>query len=323
MSAPAQILTARDDNFHAPTSPDDIWWTETCYFGFDLGGDRPLSLAIYPLFRPNMGICSLSVHLWSNSGVQPWELPYSRFRWHIPMPQQDLTDVSFDGLTYKVLEPLQRYRVAFDDPGRLTMELEYDGIDPAFAGWTQVDAASQTSGKGHFDQDCRVKGDLILNGERIKIDTFGHRDRSWYSRPDNAPRRSASLSFGISEREQFALIRPRAVGTQVEQPNEGNGGYLVREGVRAPIVRAERRVLERIDTRPTLFEISMTDELGRTLEATGRSNGGFAFNTSPPIFAWMSQVEWTTANGTYLGEDQEAYAFEEMSGLFADARKGG
>jgi hypothetical protein len=49
-------------------------------------------------------------------------------------------------------------------------------------------------------------------------------------------------------------------------------------------------------------------------------NGGFAFNTSPPIFAWMSQIEWTTESGGYLGEDQEAYAFDEMSGLFAAAR---
>ncbi len=318
MTAPTQILTARDDGFHAPTSPDDIWWTETCYFGFDLGGERPLSLAIYPLFRPNMGICSLAVHIWGNDGVQPWELPYSRFRWHIPMPEQDLTEISFEGLTYRVLEPLQRYFVGYDDPGRLTMALDYDGLDPAFPGWTQVDAASQASGKGHFDQDCRVTGELVLNGERIRIDAFGHRDRSWYSRPDNAPRRSASVSFGISETEQFLLIRPRTVGTTKEAPNEGNGGYLMRDGVRAPIVRAERRVPERTETRPTRIELTLTDTLGRTLEATGRSNGSFAFNTSPPVFAWMTQIEWTMADGSScLGEDQEAYAYEEMRPLLA------
>jgi hypothetical protein len=321
--SPGLSLSPRDDGFHKPTSPDDIWWTETCYFGFDLGGDRPLSLAIYPLFRPNMGVCSLAVHLWGNDGVQPWELPYSRFRWHIPMPERDLTDLSFEGLTYRVIEPLQRYLVAFDDPGRLTMELEYDGLDPVFAGWTQVDAASQSSGRGHFDQDCRVKGELILNGERIPVSTFGHRDRSWYSRPDNAPRRSASVTFGISDREQFLLIRPRTVGASTPASNEGNGGYLVREGVRAPIRRAERRVLERVGTRPTRFEIAITDDLGRTLEATGRANGTFAFNTSPPVFAWMTQVAWTMADGaSYLGEDQEAYAFEEIRQLLRGAEIG-
>lgn len=315
MSAPAQILTAADDGFHPPSSPDDLWWTETCYFGFDLGGERPLSLAIYPLFRPNMGICSLAVHLWGAEGVQPWELPYSRFRWHLPMPEQDLTDVTFDGLTYRVLEPLQRYLVAFDDPGRFTMELEFNGIDPAFPGWTQVDKASQASGKGHFDQDCRVTGELVLDGERIPVNCFGHRDRSWYSRPDNAPRRSASVSFGISEEEQFLLIRPRSVGAKAQAPNEGNGGYLVRDGVRAPIVEARRSVTERVRGQPVRLELALADALGRTLEATGRVNGCFAFNTSPPIFAWMSQVEWSTADGACLGEDQEAYAFDEAAGL--------
>jgi hypothetical protein len=320
MSAPVQTLTARDDGFHASSSPDDIWWTETAYFGFDLGGDRPLSLAIYPLFRPNMGVCSLAVHLWGNDGVTPWDIPYSRFRWHIPMPKADLTDVSFEGLTYRVLEPLQRYLVAYDDPGRLTMELDFAGIDPIFPSWNQVDASSQTSGKGHFDQDCRVTGEIVLNGERIPIDTFGHRDRSWYSRPDNAPRRSASVSFGVSAREQFLILRPRMVGSEAPL-TDGIGGYLVRDGVRGHIVHAERRVTERVETRPTRFEIEATDSLGRTLEATGRSNGAFAFNTSPPIFAWMTQVEWTTTNGgSYLGEDQEAYAFEEIGPLIRQAR---
>lgn len=315
MTAPAQTLTARDDGFHPPPSPDDIWWTETCYFGFDLGGDRPLSLAIYPLFRPNMGICSLAVHMWGNDGVQPWELPYSRFRWHIPMPEQELVDVTFDGLTYRVLEPLKRYLVAFDDPGRLTLDLEFDGIDEAFPGWTQVDKSHQSEGKGHFDQDCRVTGEMRLNGERIAVNTFGHRDRSWYSRPDNAPRRSASVSFGISEREQFLLIRPRSVGAAFQASHEGNGGYLARDGIRAPIVVAERRVTERVAGRPVRFELAMTDALGRRIEAVGRSNGSFAFNTSPPVFAWMTQVEWTTADGRYLGEDQEAYGFSEMRDL--------
>lgn len=317
MNVSAQTLTEADDRFHPPTSPDDIWWTETCYFGFDLAEERPLSLAVYPLFRPNMGICSLAIHLWSNDGVQPWEIPYSRFRWHIPMPNQDLTDLSFEGLTYRVLEPLNRYLVAFDDPGRLTMELEFEGIDPPFAGWTQVDAASQTGGRGHFDQDCRVTGELVLNGTRIPVRTFGHRDRSWYTRPDNAPRRSASLCFGICENEQFSYLVPRMLGTASMDRKEGDGGYIVRDGLRAPIIKGDRRVTERINGRPVRFELDLEDALGRRLEANGRANSCLAFNTSPPVFAWFTQVEWSTQNGVYLGEDQEAYAFAEMAPLLS------
>lgn len=315
-----QRLTQNDDRLHAPASRDDPMWTESYYFSFDLE-ERGLSMAAYPLFRTNLGIWSLAFHLWDNSGgVAPWEQPYSKFLWHLPMAADiDLTDFDQAGLRYKTLEPLQRYFVGFNDPGRVALELEFDGIDQPFASWTQVDAHSQVAGKGHFDQDCRVTGDLVLNGEKIRIDTFGHRDRSWYSRPDTGARRSASNSYGVSEREQFLVMLPRTVGSDAD-PEEGVGGYLVRDGVRANVRSVRRRVIERIDTRPQRIELEAIDMLGRTLTATGRVNSVLAFNTSPPIFCWFSQVSWETPSGTMLGEDQETYAYGEIGGLLRAAR---
>jgi hypothetical protein len=312
-------LTAADDGLHTPTLPLEPMWTETYYFGFDLP-ERSLSLAIYPFFRRNLGIWSLQFHLWDHTAFEPWAIPYSKFLWHLPLaPDADLTDFDQAGLRYKTLEPLQRYLVGYRDGDRIDMELEFDGIDDPFTGWTQVDTHNQATGKGHFDQDCRVTGDLVLNGERIRIDTFGHRDRSWYNRPDMGPRRSVSISFGVSEREQFLVMQPRMVGTDAA-PEDGVGGYLMRDGVRAEIRKLTRRVTERIQTRPVAIEIEAVDSLGRTLEATGRAANALAFNTSPPIFAWFSQYNWSTPGGSMVGEDQETYAYSEIGPLFRDAR---
>jgi hypothetical protein len=313
-------LNAADDGLHAPTSNDPMW-TESYYYGFDLE-DRKLSLAAYPLFRRNLGIWSLAFHLWDDRGTAPWEAPFSRFFWHLPLPENaDLTDFDMAGLRYKVLEPLQRYFVGFNEPGRLSLELEFDGIDKPFASWTQVDHHNQASGRGHFDQDCRVTGQIILNGEKIAVDCFGHRDRSWYTRPDTGPRRSVSISFGVSAAEQFLVMRPQMLGTD-EDPNQGVGGYLVRDGIRSDIVSATRRVTERFETRPRRMEIEAVDELGRRIEATGVANSALAFNTSPPVFAWFSQIAWESENGRMIGEDQETYNYGEIGGLLAQSRRG-
>ena len=316
-----QRLTAEDDGLHAPPTRDDPMWTESYYFGFDLE-ERSLSLAVYPLFRQNLGVWSLAIHVWDKSGFLPWELPYSKFLWHLPLPATaDLKDFDMAGLRYKALEPLQRYLVAYNDPGRVAMELEFDGLDPPFASWTQVDKHSQVAGKGHFDQDCRVTGALVLNGERIRVDTYGHRDRSWYSRPDTGARRSVSISFGINAEEQFLVMRPQMVGTSAD-PDEGVGGYLVRDGVRSDIRSATRRVTERIETRAQRIELEAVDKLGRRIEATGRTNNALAFNTSPPIFAWFSQVSWDTAAGRMVGEDQETYSYAEIGAALKQSRLG-
>ena len=115
-------LSEADDRFHAPATPDP-WWTETCWFSFDLP-ERDLSLTVYPFFRPNLGICSLAVYLWDASAHEPWAVRYARSYWHLPMPRSDLVDLDLEGLRYERLEPLRRYRVTYEDADVLAFELD-------------------------------------------------------------------------------------------------------------------------------------------------------------------------------------------------------
>ena len=313
MSDEHQALTAADDSFH-PSVGNEPWWTETSWYGFDIL-ERRLSCAIYPLFRPNLGVCSLAVHVWDDTGSTPWDARYSRLLWHVPMPEGDLTALEFEGLRFSTLEPLTRYHVEYVDDEHLRLDLEYTGHRAPVVSTTQVPSGARRI--SHFDQVCDVRGQVTLGGERFDIDAIGHRDRSWYDRPDNRPRRSASLCFGdLSRDEQFLLLRPKTLpgGDDADVPV---GGHLIRDGKSAALVAGTRRVVERAAGWPRRFELAVRDELGRTLEAAGRAVNNFAFQCSPPVFAWFSLVEWASDAGIFHGEDQEAHGIRETRGALS------
>lgn len=301
-------ITGADDAFHPPVGGHP-YWTETCYWSFDLP-ERALSLAVYPLFRPNQGVCSLAVHLWDDTGVAPWEVPYSRFLWHVPMPTSDLTDLDVEGLRLTAEKPLQRYHLEYADGDRVRLDLEYEALSEPFGSTVQM--AGGAAG-GHYDQALRVRGEVRLGGERIAVDTFGHRDRSWYDRPDNQPRRSASISFGTAaDGDHFLVLRPT---TLLGLPDEDRppSGYLVLGDVVRPVVAVERRVVARERGMPREIELALTDAEGRSLALHGKARNNFAFHCSPPVFAWFTQLHWTGGGRDFVGEDQEAHGFDRIA----------
>lgn len=306
-------LTAADDSFHPPIDEDPSW-TETCYWAFD-EPERNLSLAVYPLFRPNLGVCSLAVHLWDDTASVPWLAPYSRTLWHVPMPDGDLTDLHFEGLTYKTLEPLSRYYVAYQHADLVWFELEFTGHRLPYASMTQVPQPWRPE-IGHYDQSMDVRGVVTIRGERIPINTMGHRDRSWYNRVDNKPRVSVSLCFGDrGHDDKFLLMSPLQLLDDTAPARQPHG-VIMRDGIEAPVVEASRRVVERRDGMPRRIEIDLTDALGRSLRGEGRARNNFAFQCSPPVFAWFGFFEWTTDDGVYRGEDQEAHGAHSLRALY-------
>ncbi len=159
-----------DDHFH-PVPTADPWWTETSWYSFAVP-ERNLSGSIYPLFRPNLGICSAGVYVWDGTAVEPWAVPYARTFWHLPLPDGDLTDFTLvNGLRYECVEPMQQYRVSYRDAGEIELDLLYEGL-------IAPHMVVGESERGHLDQPCRVTGRLCLHGEEIAIDGFAMRDRS-------------------------------------------------------------------------------------------------------------------------------------------------
>jgi hypothetical protein len=282
-----------DDRFHAPAEAHPLW-SETAWFGFS-APERSLCGAVYPLFRPRLGVCSVGVHVWDDSACEPWRALYSRTQWHLSMPRGDLSECSVGGLELTCLEPLRRYRVRYADGDLCALDLEYEGL-------FEPHATGIAGGRGHLDQPCRVRGWLRLREERIAIDGFEMRDRSWHVRDDFRSTR-ASYSYGIAPREAFL-----AVALCDADECRVATGFLWRDGEKHALVGGARRVKERRDGHPLRVEIAAVDAAGRRLEAEGATLSRLANQATPGMFAWLSLTEWRVGGARCHGEDQEIWS---------------
>ena len=195
-----------DDEFHPPTS-DDPYWTETCWFSFQVP-ERRLSGQLYPYFQPNQRVCAAAAYFWDDRCDRPWEVLHAKNFWHLPMPDQPLSDISLpNGIRYRCLEAQAVYEIAYDDPDgdEISVRLTYSAI-----------ARPNYLGTGHLDQPGRYRGTITLHGEEINVDSFGFRDRSW------GPR----TQFGRGRGPRRLQLRDRLGGGRLPQHRAARPWHL-------------------------------------------------------------------------------------------------
>jgi hypothetical protein len=293
------------DRFHPPAE-DHPLWSETSWYAFSVP-ERRLAGTIYPLFRRNLGVCSLAVYVWDADAHEPWRVRYGRCQWHLPFPEGDLSDCRLGGLHLSCKEPLARYRVRYEDEPLLSLDLLYTGLFPPHE-------SGIGGGRGHLDQPCRVTGTLRLRGEEIAVDGFDMRDRSWHVRDDRRSMR-AGYSYGIASADEAWL----AMSFGGDADGAVVAGFLCRDGVKVEIAKGTRRVLERHPAHgfPTRLAIEAEDRAGRGLRAEGRCVSRLANQATPGMFAWMSLTGWETPQGPAVGEDQDIWSPDLLSGAFS------
>jgi hypothetical protein len=311
-------VSAADDEFHPPTS-DDPFWTETCWFTFTVP-ERTLSGQLYPFFRPNQGVMAAGVYFWDDTGNQMWNCRYAKNFWHLPMPEQPLSDITVpNGIRYKVVEPLQRYEIAFDDPDAddLHVRLTFDAV-----------AQPNLLGTSHLDQPGRYTGTIVLDGEEITVDSFGFRDRSWGPRSQFGDSMHGAANGGYSyatasPAEGFHAITMNYSG----DPRSADGcigihGYVVRDGEWSKLASARREVVERDpDTGfPRRVHLDITDELGRELHAEGTCLNQIALPLNPNLFTINCLTEWRFDGLTAFGEDHDNWSAASIR-RFARSRR--
>jgi hypothetical protein len=180
-----------------------------------------------------------------------------------------------------------------------------------------------------------VEGEIVLHGERLAVECFSVRDRSWSVRPPRvaseanrtdggkraAERPAAPPTTPIAGDSYRPVRSPFNLGyvfgtaspkdaflayTLLVEGEEAHGdfvntGYLVRNGVWAHLVRGQRRCWVDAD-KGWIFriEVDAVDTLGRELRAVGDqvSNHG----TAEGLFHW----KWNGAEG--WGENQGGIA---------------
>jgi hypothetical protein len=289
--------THPDDEFHPPTS-DDPYWTETCWFTFAVPSRR-LSGQLYPFFQPNQGVCSAAAYVWDASGDQLWNARYAKNFWHLPIPEQQLSDIKLpNGIGYRCVEPQHRYEISYDDPDGedLSIRLTYTSV-----------ARPNYLGESHLDQPGRYTGTIVLDGEAIEVDAYGFRDRSWGVRSQFGPGFGpGGYSYGTASAGH---------GFHTITMDFGNGyqsihGYYMRAGEWSKLARATRVVTER-DHRtgfPLRVEIEGADELGRPFTASGRCLNRIGLHLNPNLFTVNCLTEWELDGVNCFGEDHDNWS---------------
>jgi hypothetical protein len=208
------------------------------------------------------------------------------------------------------LEPLSNYRIRYADEGALELDLCFEAVmapNPH-----PVGVAPFLKGT-HFDQAGRVTGEMVLNGERIPVDCYAVRDRSWGPRPQGRPKRRAPAGVGVqtgaagvgychgtaSPDNAFLVY---SIPTVADDPVVC--GYLIRDGAYAHVLSGRRAVTVHPETGwVTRLEVDATDDAGRRLVAVGdavsrhwRGHGG------DTLMRWS----WDGVEG--WGEDQSYFS---------------
>ena len=291
-----------DDEFHQPTS-DTTDWSETCWFTFTVP-ERKISGQLYPFFRANLGTMAAGAYFWDPTGSRPEDCLYAKNFWHLPIPDQPLSDITIgNGIHYRCVKPQELYEIGYDDP---------DGGDEIHAELTFTAVADpHYLGQSHLDQPGRYQGTLVIRGEKMTVDSFGFRDRSWGPRTQHGP----GLTGGPVPHGgySYATASPDdAFHTITMDWGEGLKsihGYLLRGGEWAKLANATRTVVERnADGFPTYVVIEGVDEKGRTLTAHGHGHNGFAFFINPNMFTMNCLFEWSFDGITAWGEDHDNWS---------------
>jgi hypothetical protein len=245
--------------------------------------------------KPNQGILGGGVMVWDDRGRHPWDARHWDYQWTYPYPTPgDLRDITFPtGITMRCVEPMQTYRVTYEHP-RCSIDVTFEAILPAHI----LGAEDDTSGtfSGHVDQQGHVTGAITLDGDRIGVDCFAMRDRSWGPR---VPTPGLHIGYDLCAEARSAFVvfsQPDAPGSPIVE----NFGYLWRDGEQWPL-RSGTRVLERDGVWPRRVVVRAEDAAGRAFEAVGEVRNHMGFQNLPSMMNVVGLVRWE-----YEGSDGAA-----------------
>lgn len=281
----------------ADTMDDNPYWNESVWFSFSIPEQRKHG-AIQYYFRPNMNLLNGGPMLWDASGLHTWNALY--YNWsHLqarPPGAEKFNMRAYNSLAVQVLEPLQHYRIAYDQDDFI-LDLEWTALGPIHE-LKSRDSAARSAQKFHLEQPGRMRGTMIRDGEYFAIDCFSMRDTSFGPRVYSAT--SGGYFWGISEERAFhAIVR----GAGPEQSLVG--GFLWRDGQMASLVSGRRQVLDYDAFGPRRVVFAATDTLGRELRLTGELDAGFVFTGYTDHTVVWSLAEWQWDGITHWGDNQE------------------
>jgi len=297
-------FTPADDGFHHHLADGEWWFTETAWFSFH-NAERRLGGWFYTMVRPTIGTVAGGAWVWDDSAHLPWEVLYSTNYSALELPAgADLCDVELPtGVRLRVDEPMLAYRIGYDDPGRYTADLRFVALDTP----RPLTAAQSTFGRSaHYDQLGHVTGTITLGGDRVDIDCWSMRDRTWGRRPENRPRQAAYVTGAGDDGTGFLAVTNTRDGT-----DRVAYGFVNRTGEAVALVDGARTVSRDPGTGwVDRVEIDAQDANGDRFAASGRALSRITINRHSFIDV-NSLVRWQVPGPRggveWWGEDQDMW----------------
>jgi hypothetical protein len=294
---------------------DHPYWSESSWFSWAIP-EMGINGSFYNHFRPNMNCMLAGAFMWDASGEHSFDCLYWDWQAMRVLPEgrfgvdyQKYDWTSPWGMSIKVREPLQVYDLTYVREG-FRLNLQFRGVSPVHSIDRIEKHGFQNAYNFHFEQPGRISGEVEVDGKSYAVDCFSIRDGS------HGPRFLEKVTPGgytwstADERTGWHLM---AADLNDSRDCTIVGGYLLRDGTIASIVKGNRRVVERIGPRPSVVEVEAEDELGRRVEATGRMTVPSTFTPFPDRGMYWQQFAWNYDGFTgAIGEDQEYYGIQDF-----------
>jgi hypothetical protein len=257
MASKTHMAAPEDDVRHAPT--DDLPnWNESYWFPF-YDPKHEIGVAMRFGMLPNRGYANVYVLI-----TQGPSLVYSMIDQRAPLPPGEKGRLSAAGYTIEFLEPLDKFRVTFDNGGATSIDVTWEGFSPT-ALWPHPPGATFR----HIEHAGAVRGTVTIGGKRYEIDCLGHRDHSFGAERNwdqIAPwsylsgEFDKSFWFNAAKISFPGLPQPITIGCLFD-----GGEVMIASNVRVD------EALQDGGTRQAGVEVRMTDEKGREHHITGET----------------------------------------------------
>lgn len=212
------------------------------------------------------------------------------------VPPTDWDVMPIGDMTYRMLRSGQTWAVQVAD-GEHQLHLEWDGKSPSthFNG-NPNGPLPKAVAWGHYEQVCRVTGDLNVGGQTITFDGFGQRDHSW------GFRHWAGLDQWHWVTGWFADGR----GFNLFEVLEPSGATTINGFVHLPsgdeyVTGATRELTRSEDGGAEHYDLTLQLADGSTFALTG-DRGGFSIPVQPapdqPVTVHETPMKLTAADGT-------------------------
>jgi len=224
------------DELQHPASDDGLW-RESLYFNFhDASGKiaGTTTVGIRPHQNRVNGLAAIFLN------------PQQTLRYGIdcPLDAQNAGLYSVGGISYKILTPLEKWRVMVKadftgvDPCQTSQgnqatipagfDFTFDALDPAYE--FPPNLLEPLVGRSrHYEQNGRIEGSVIVGGQEFAVNGFGARDHSWGIRDWLKADHWAMLfaQFGPHFAANVALV--------VGRGQEIGMGYVFRDATHIPV----------------------------------------------------------------------------------------